>query len=491
MEKFKMQSAEQMVEKMINWTKANTTKLRDFSIGSKVRTIYEAVAVSMEEFYYRVYEGMKYAIEEGIYTTFDFGIIGAKQATGVVFFTRSTPAQTDFTIAVGTIVSTAATTQLPAVRFRTTALGVLVTGELGVEVPVEAELEGSVGNIGSGTVTLLITKPTGVETVANTEGFINGRDQESRDARRRRFRNYIMSLFKATKEALIYGANKVDGVRNATVVENPVLFFLQDGTTNVSDDVNDPYNTVFPTAFSSGSPNAEDTFYVGSLNKFTFMYFNFETVGSALTGVWEYYNGSAWAILTVTDSTNVLTKNGVVRFEAPVDWFDISVERQNAFWLRYRLTAGGGTSPALKHLFIAPPPGYVDLYVTDLSGNASDNLLDEVMKSVEAFRGAGITVNVRKPTMIEVPFAIEIMVVSTYEAQVAAGIVRAEIIAYMKTFTLGQPFVVNDLRNTILNTYFGEMVRWVNIFTPTRDILTSAGDILRADEANIDITVVF
>ena len=490
MDKFKMQSAENMVTKMVDWTKANTTKIRDFSVGSKVRTIYEAVAVAMEEFYYRVYEGMKTAIEEGIYTTFNFGILRARRATGTVSFLRSTPAPSDLTIAVGTIVSTVATAQKPAVRFRTTELRVLLTGEVGVSVPVEAEQEGDLGNVGAGTVITLITKPAGIESVNNISGFINGRDQETRDARRRRFRDYVMSLFKATKEALVYGAKKVEGVTDAAVVENPVLYFLQEGTTDVSESVNDPYNTTFPTAFTAASPSADDSFYIGSDNKFTFLYFNFETVGSGLTGVWEYYNGSTWSTLTVTDATTGFTQNGVITFSSPADWFDISISEQIAFWVRFRLTATGGTSPALKYIFIAPPPGFVDLYVSDLSGAASSALLDEVITSVEPFRGAGITVNVRQPTIIEIPIAVDVMIGSTYEALQAETAIKNEIIAYLEAFTLGQNLVINDLRSAILNTEFGEMVRWVDVTAPTRDISTSAGDILRADEANITVTVV-
>ena len=490
MDKFKMQAAENMVTKMIDWTKANTAKIRDFSVGSKVRTIYEAVAVAMEEFYYRVYEGMKTAIEEGIYTTFNFGILRARRATGTVSFLRSTPAPSDLTIAMGTIVSTVATAQKPAVRFRTTELIVLPTGEMGVGVPVEAEQEGTIGNVSAGTVTTLITKPAGIESVSNTSGFINGRDQETRDARRRRFRDYVMSLFKATKEALVYGAKKVEGVTDAAVVENPVLYFLQDGVTDVSESVNDPYNTVFPTAFAVENPTQEATFYIGSDNKFTFLYFNFETVGSGLTGVWEYYTGAVWSTLSVSDTTNALVQNGVVKFSAPADWFDISVSEQTAFWIRFRLTATGGTSPTLKYIFIAPPPGYVDLYVSDLSGAASSELLDAVITSVEPFRGAGITVNVRQPTIVEVPITVEVMIGSTYEALQVEEAVKSEIVAYLNTFKLGQNLVINDLRSAILNTSFGAMVRWANVTAPTRDILTSKGDILRADEANITVTVV-
>lgn len=61
------------------------------------------------------------------------------------------------------------------------------------------------------------------------------------------------------------------------------------------------------------------------------------------TGVWEYYTGSAWATLTVTDGTTdftTITGGEVsVTFTPPNDWTPVAVNSVNGFWVRYRLSA--------------------------------------------------------------------------------------------------------------------------------------------------------
>jgi len=87
--------------------------------------------------------------------------------------------------------------------------------------------------------------------------------------------------------------------------------------------------------------------YFGYDYKFDHMVLNRSTASSGGTTVWEYYNGSTWATLTVTGA---LTATGWVRLNwtRPTDWTSTSVNGSaSRFWVRFRVTATFTTAPAL------------------------------------------------------------------------------------------------------------------------------------------------
>jgi len=67
-----------------------------------------------------------------------------------------------------------------------------------------------------------------------------------------------------------------------------------------------------------------------------------------ITGTWQYYNGT-WDTLTVQDGTDAgsgaFSRSGVssVHWEVPDDWTTVAVSTVTALWVRYLVTAVGGT----------------------------------------------------------------------------------------------------------------------------------------------------
>lgn len=65
----------------------------------------------------------------------------------------------------------------------------------------------------------------------------------------------------------------------------------------------------------------DHTLYVGSPYKFSRVIVGLSTLANAsVVPTFQYWNGSAWATLTVTDNTTGFTKNDVITFTAPADW---------------------------------------------------------------------------------------------------------------------------------------------------------------------------
>jgi len=111
-------------------------------------------------------------------------------------------------------------------------------------------------------------------------------------------------------------------------------------------------NLVGQTAFNvfQGPTVTVDEAYFGLSSKFDRLTLNFGTVGiqnAAVTLVWEYWNGTAWTALTVTDTTYGLTVNGKVTWAIPASWTTKAVNSITMYWLRLRFTAGSWTTNPL------------------------------------------------------------------------------------------------------------------------------------------------
>ena len=109
----------------------------------------------------------------------------AKQAAGVLTFSRYLPLDFDLVIPAGTV---AASGGEEAVEYETTEEGTLTAGELTVDVPARAVAGGAQGNAASGYINTLVTPVSGIDYVVNEAAFTGGEDREPDDSYRERIR---------------------------------------------------------------------------------------------------------------------------------------------------------------------------------------------------------------------------------------------------------------------------------------------------------------
>lgn len=107
----------------------------------------------------------------------------AVPAQGTLTFSRDSAVWFDAPVESGIVCSTAGANP---VQYVTTEAAVLKAGTLSVEVPARAMESGSAGNAAAGTVTVMVTVPTGIQSVKNAAAFTGGEDVESDDALRGR-----------------------------------------------------------------------------------------------------------------------------------------------------------------------------------------------------------------------------------------------------------------------------------------------------------------
>lgn len=117
-----------------------------------------------------------------------------------------------------------------------------------------------------------------------------------------------------------------------------------------SGDLNDA-NVVGDVPFTFGAIN--DAIYFGNTTPFQRIRLNIATAGVYdASGVWEYWNGSAWTTVstvfdtsnsTVTDGTQPfkLTGSKYIQWQVPEDWtaYDIAGDPTSQYWIRWRVTS--------------------------------------------------------------------------------------------------------------------------------------------------------
>jgi len=158
----------------------------------------------------------------------DYGVsrLAATSATGQVTFARFSPTLAAL-IPLGALVQTADGTQTFAVvadasqaAYSASQGGyVVAAGTASVIATVQAQTTGTGGNVQAGTVTVLATGISGIDTVTNANPFTNALAAESDGALRTRFVSYISSLSKATKIALGNAISSVQQGLSYTLVE--------------------------------------------------------------------------------------------------------------------------------------------------------------------------------------------------------------------------------------------------------------------------------
>ena len=161
-------------------------------------------------------------------------------------------------------------------------------------------------------------------------------------------------------ENLRYSSNATDSTDTAVTKA-----FLDDG--EVFTDETTAFNnaTVNDCPLMPATEEIDDVFYYGSANKFRGLNLNIGTAGVGNTIVWEYWNGSSWASLTVTDNTvgfTVLGEN-TVTFTPYIDWTKTIVNSSEQYWIRSRVSvAAFTTQPLLTQGWIIVPDalGYTD-----------------------------------------------------------------------------------------------------------------------------------
>jgi len=212
---FSVKYFDQLLEDMIAWIIAHSSKLTDTSPGSVLRTFCEATSVTIEELYVATFLGFRRQLDEIKSNVFSFERKTGTKSTGEVVFSR-TGTSGKVTIPIGTKVATPV-----GLRFETTEEGTIPDGgSSSSAVEIIAEKVGTEYNVGADTITVMETPVNGVESVTNPNPTTGGVDQEGDYSYHSRFQKYIEGLGRSNIAGLLAGALSVAGVTSASIKEN-------------------------------------------------------------------------------------------------------------------------------------------------------------------------------------------------------------------------------------------------------------------------------
>ena len=186
-----------IVQSMAAAMQAKATALIDLSVGSILRSAIEAVAgvaLWLEGLIIQVISVTRLSTSTGSdvdsYVN-DFGLTraGSNASTGLVTFSRYT-ATDQAIVPIGAQVKTSTGIAFNVIADTTnsaysSALGgyVLSAGVSSLAVPVQAQVPALASNVTAGSISILSTSITGIDTVSNASSFSGGADSESENHR--------------------------------------------------------------------------------------------------------------------------------------------------------------------------------------------------------------------------------------------------------------------------------------------------------------------
>lgn len=203
---FERDSKENLLNRMISWSRAVSPKLTDFRRGSVIRTIYEAVALIIEGGYNKTYNALKAIIERNIYSVIGFDKEQAQPSSGDAVFGRVDPADEAIIIPRGTEIVARANDFRPPVTFRTIEDGILDIGYSEVTIPVICTEAGAITNVLASDINDFVSKPVGIDWVTNRVDFLDGKDEETPEQQKNRFQDYMDANTRGTLQSIEYGA---------------------------------------------------------------------------------------------------------------------------------------------------------------------------------------------------------------------------------------------------------------------------------------------
>lgn len=229
---FQIKDFSSIAASMINLSRSIQNKITDFNVGSKMRTLLEASAAELDELYQQMLIGLREAIPVAVYSSFNFELLPAVPASGLVTVTIAS-SDTPIVITAGTIFAPSSGGTTYASIGNITIQPTITVAS----VPVAATASGVSSNLPASTTFTLNPPPTGFVSATNAAPFINGADDEKEDERKIRFNAYIQTLSKGTVPAIKYGlkttfltdaqGNQIERVVYANVVEPWVTDILQ------------------------------------------------------------------------------------------------------------------------------------------------------------------------------------------------------------------------------------------------------------------------
>jgi len=221
----------------------------DTSVGTVTRKLLDAVGEALSEVSIdRYLVDYQYDIEtkggaelDRFVELFGFSRIAPRRATGLVQVVLTSPADRQITLPSGTLFFTE---DSPPVRFASVVPSIIFRGQTSVEVPVQAVDAGARGNVPASAISQVASSQGNNLSGSNLQATSNGRDAESDEQLRRRFRATVFRKMAGTEDSFLGVSLETEGVRAANVLGAQKVYREQVDVTDVGDEVYEATSTL-------------------------------------------------------------------------------------------------------------------------------------------------------------------------------------------------------------------------------------------------------
>lgn len=237
---FEFKDNDSILSDMIDTVMIRNNKVNDFTAGSILRTLLESESLELETLYYLQLENLNHAIDESVLQAFGFEPIEYVHAFGTVTIYFAGTLQKDLYIPQGT--RFASSKKAYNQVYSTINAYTASAGSNSIQLTVYCENDNNVGTYGNVPKGTIDSTPdmAGIAYITNEEDFLTGKDAESIEDTRARFRAYIQSLSMGTRQALRYAVMAVPGVEGCAIYESTygtVVIYAHDANGNLNDDL--------------------------------------------------------------------------------------------------------------------------------------------------------------------------------------------------------------------------------------------------------------
>lgn len=231
----KTRKLSEILTRMIDKVMVGTDRITDFSPGSAIRSLLEAVALEIEQYYRLTKENIEWGIQEGTVDAFDFKRKQSRKAYGDVKIQLYNPLGQRYYLPRGTVFTS--TDRNYNQQYETLVDYYFEEGVSEAIVEVYCTQKGEYGNIPEHTLDTMSNASSLVRKVDNEYSFNTGQNLESVEDLKERFHLFIESRGRATSKAIQYGTLSVPDIEGVYVYEQVgrVLVYAHDKNGNLSD----------------------------------------------------------------------------------------------------------------------------------------------------------------------------------------------------------------------------------------------------------------
>lgn len=240
-----MKKFRDILSDMASWIALTNSKVTNFRPGSVVRSLLEAIAMSIEDLYSYARKQFEDAQVGAIFNSFDIDEIPARHATGIVTVSFTAPLNQAVLITKGTQYYSVPV-EGESLYFSSTEDVTASIGATEIDIPVQCDTAGVIGNVPSYSITRAVSITPYMAGVYNKFKFFTGAPKETREERQKRFDSYLDSIRRGSVPALKYGILQVPNVYGVEVKESIgiIYIFVHDSQGNLSDQMRSDIDAV-------------------------------------------------------------------------------------------------------------------------------------------------------------------------------------------------------------------------------------------------------